>query len=253
MTTAVILFFLLAGCCGALAARRKLAVMAMLSALISFEAVGSGFVPAILLENLQSGFAVENHPAWGERNAVIVLGAGTTRLPGDSVVKPSAFAYSRIIEAIRLYLLARKSNHQCSIVLSGGDASRTGVTEAEAYRTEMLQIGIEDSDILLERRSLNTFQNAEFTGALLRGKPFDRLFLVTSGLHLRRACLYFAHVGLYPTPCAADHIAPHVSILPAGYNFAIADAGLHEYAGLVRYYIYNFLGWNPPATRAGSP
>jgi len=80
------------------------------------------------------------------------------------------------------------------------------VTEAEDYRAEMLRLGIEDSDIVPEGRSLNTFQNAEFTEEILRGQPFDRLFLVTSGLHLRRALLYFGHFGVYPTPCAADRI-----------------------------------------------
>jgi uncharacterized SAM-binding protein YcdF (DUF218 family) len=39
------------------------------------------------------------------------------------------------------------------------------VTEAEDYRAEMLQLGVEDSDIVPEGRSLNTFQNAEFTAA----------------------------------------------------------------------------------------
>jgi hypothetical protein len=48
----------------------------------------------------------------------------------------------------------------------------------------------------------------------LRGQPFDKLFLVTSGLHLRRALLYFGHFGVYPTPCAADRITPLLSILP---------------------------------------
>jgi DUF218 domain len=58
--------------------------------------------------------------------------------------------------------LAKKNDCPCSIVISGGDAPRTGVTEAEDYRAEMLRLGVEDSDIVPEGRSLNTFQNAEF-------------------------------------------------------------------------------------------
>ncbi len=60
---------------------------------------------------------------------------------------------------------------------------------------------------------------------------FDKLFLVTSGLHLPRALLYFGYFGRYPTPCAADYIVPHMSILPIGYNLAIADFAAHEYIG----------------------
>src|SRR5260370_5728992 len=191
MVTGVILFFLLAGCCFALGKRRKTTATAMAAALVSYEAAGSGFVPSLLVENLQSRFIVEDNPAWGKRNAVIVLGDGTVHFPDQPIVRPAVLAYSRIVEAVRLYFLAKRNHCPCSIVISGGDASRTGVTEAENYRAEMLRLGVEDS--VPEGRSLNTFQNAEFTEEILRGQPFDKLFLVTSGLHLRRALLYFGH------------------------------------------------------------
>jgi uncharacterized SAM-binding protein YcdF (DUF218 family) len=227
--------------------RRTTAIMILVT-LIAFEAVGSGWVPSLLLGSLQSTSTGEN-PAWGERNVIIVLGDGTVRLPGRSIVKPSALSYSRILEAVRLYTLAKKRNHQCNILISGGDASGTGIAEAEAYRTVMTQLGVTDSDIILERRSMNTFQNAEFTESILHEQQFDKLFLVTSGLHLRRALLYFGHFNIHPTPSPADYVAPAISILPTGYNFAIADLAAHEYVGIVRYYIYNLLGWNPKVNR----
>jgi uncharacterized SAM-binding protein YcdF (DUF218 family) len=220
----------------------------ILVTLIAFEAVGSGWIPSLLLGSLQSTLAGEN-PAWGERNVIIVLGDGTVRLPGRSIVKPSALSYSRILEAVRLYTLAKKRNHQCNILISGGDASGTGIAEAEAYRTVMTQLGVTDSDIILERRSMNTFQNAEFTESILHEQQFDKLFLVTSGLHLRRALLYFGYFNIHPTPWPADYVVPPISILPTGYNFAIADLAAHEYVGIVRYYIYNLLGWNPKVNR----
>jgi uncharacterized SAM-binding protein YcdF (DUF218 family) len=252
MVTGIILFFLLAGCCFVLGKRQKTAAANIAAALVIFEAVGSGFVPLLLVENLQSRFIVEDNPVWGKRNAVIVLGDGTVHFPDQPFVRPAILAYSRIVETVRLYFLAKKSHRSCSIVISGGDASRTGVTEAEDYRAVMLRLGVEDSDIVPEGRSLNTFQNAEFTEEILRGQPYDKLFLVTSGLHLRRALLYFGHFGVYPTPCAADRMTPLLSILPLGYNFAIADFAAHEYVGIVRYYVYNLLGWNPSGTHSGS-
>ena len=102
------------------------------------------------------------------------------QFPDQPFVRPAVLAYSRIVEAVRLYFLAKKNDCPCSIVISGGDAPRTGVTEAEDYRAEMLRLGVEDSDIVPEGRSLNTFQNAEFIEEILRGQPFDKLFLVTS-------------------------------------------------------------------------
>src|SRR5258707_6484323 len=253
MITLTILFFLLASVSFALLNRRRSTAIAITATLIAFEAVGSGLIPSFLLEPLQSKSIVTDNPIWGERNVIIVLGDGNARLPSQSIVRPSILAYSRILEAIRLYILAKKSDHQCTILISGGDASGTGVTEADDYRAEMVQLGVADTDILLERRSMNTFQNAEFSGAILREQRFDKLFLVTSGLHLPRALLYFSYFSIYPTPCAADYIVPPVSILPTGYNFTIADLAAHEYIGMLRYYIYNFLGWNPPVSRSASP
>jgi hypothetical protein len=98
-------------------------------------------------------FIVEDNPAWGKRNAVIVLGDGTVRFPDQPIVRPAVLAYSRIVEAVRLYFLAKRNHCPCSIVISGGDASRTGVTEAEDYRAEMLRLGVEDTDIVPEERS----------------------------------------------------------------------------------------------------
>ena len=253
MITLTILLFLVVSGSFALLNWRRATAIAIMATLIAFEAVGSGLIPSLLLATLQSTAVVKDSPAWGERNVIVVLGDGTARLPSQSIVRPSVLAYSRILETIRLYVLAKQSDHQCAILISGGDASGTGITEADDYRTEMVQLGVADTDILLERRSLNTFQNAEFTEAILRGQRFDKLFLVTSGLHLPRALLYFSYFRIYPTPCAADYIVPQMSVIPISYNLTIADFAAHEYIGMLRYYIYNFLGWNPTVSRPASP
>jgi uncharacterized SAM-binding protein YcdF (DUF218 family) len=253
MATLTILIFLLAGCCFALLNRSKTTNVIIASILICFEAIGSGLVPKLLTENLQSEYSFPDSFNWGKRNAIVLLGAGTVKWPNQADVEPTVLAYSRILGALRLYLLCKKNNDQCSIIISGGDASGTGITEAESYRSVLLGLGVEDSDVVLEKQSLNTFRNAEFTSGLLKTGQFDRVFLVTSGLHLFRAILYFAHFGISVTPIPADRISPQVSIIPSGYNFAIADLAAHEYIGIARYYVYNFLGRNPPATRPGSP
>jgi uncharacterized SAM-binding protein YcdF (DUF218 family) len=252
MISLIILFSLLATGTFALLRWRKPTAATITAAVIAYEAVGSGLVPSVILNRLQSRSIAIKNASWGQRNAIIVLGYGTVRLPGQPTVRPSILAYSRIFEATRLYFLARKGNHECSIVVSGGDTSGTGITEADDYRAEIVQLGVPESDILLERQSKNTFQNAEFTAAMLRERQFDKMYLVTSGLHLPRALLYFSYFGINPTAWAADYIVPPVSIFPIGYNFTIADLAVHEYIGILRYYVYNFLGWNPKVSRSAS-
>lgn len=72
---------------------------------------------------------------------------------------------------------------------------------------------------------------------------FDRVFLVTSGLHLQRSLLYFAHFGIHCTGAPADHLQPQRSWVPLGYNLAVAAFAFHEYLGILRYRVYNALGW----------
>jgi uncharacterized SAM-binding protein YcdF (DUF218 family) len=77
--------------------------------------------------------------------------------------------------------------------------------------------------------------------------------LVTSGVHLRRAELYFRHFGIRAVPVRADYVDAVITPVPQAYNFLLMDVALHEYTGLARYRVYNLLGWNVPAKSPGAP
>jgi uncharacterized SAM-binding protein YcdF (DUF218 family) len=70
--------------------------------------------------------------------------------------------------------------------------------------------------------------------------------LVTSGIHLQRSLLYFAHFGIAPQPVAGDWVRANSLFVPVAWNFVLADLTLHEYLGILRYRVYNMLGWNAP-------
>ncbi len=89
------------------------------------------------------------------------------------------------------------------------------------------------------------------TSALLKKLDAGQVVLVSSGIHLKRGERYFAHFGVDATSVSADYLAAMPSILPLAYNFAVADLALHEYAGLIRYDIFNALGWNAARTEPG--
>jgi hypothetical protein len=42
------------------------------------------------------------------------------------------------------------------------------------------------------------------------------------------------------------------SAIPLSYNFLLADLAIHEYAGVLRYLVYERMGWNASAEHAGS-
>ena len=60
-------------------------------ALVLLLAVGCGPLPISLLARLQSAYAVDTPVAWGQRNAIVLLGAGSVRVAGSGEVEASLF------------------------------------------------------------------------------------------------------------------------------------------------------------------
>lgn len=216
-----------------------------------FLAIGCGPVPAWLLGNLQSAYDVKPTIEWSSRNAIVLLGAGTEKIAHTDSIEPGEFSYARIVEAAGLYNDCRKTQADCKIVVSGGDAHHAGSPEAVVYRSALIRLGIDASDVLSESDSMNTWQNAQFTSAVLQRYRADRVLLVSSGIHLRRSVLYFAHFGVAAIPVRADYLRAVLSPLPLSYNFVVSDFALHEYVGIARYHAYNALGWNPVRQHPG--
>lgn len=221
-------------------------------AAILLLATGCGPLPRWLLARLQSDVAMEAPIAWGQRNAIVLLGAGTVRVGHGGRVEASLFAYGRISKAAALYRACRQSGNACKVEVSGGDARGLGESEAAIYAGDLQRLGVDAADLLLEPRSMNTWQNAQFSGPLLKSWGADRVLLVSSGFHLRRGLLYFSHFGIQAMPVRADYVDGVMSWWPQSYNFTMADLALHEYAGIARYQFYNAMGWNVQATKPGA-
>ncbi|GGY19866.1 hypothetical protein GCM10008098_10330 [Rhodanobacter panaciterrae] len=221
-------------------------------AVILLLAAGCGPLPTWLLTRLQSDVAVDTPIAWGQRNAIVLLGAGTVRVANGGPVEASLFAYGRISKTAVLYRACRQSGNACKVEVSGGDARGLGQSEAAIYADDLQRLGVDAADLLVEPRSMNTWQNAQFSGPLLKSWGADRVLLVSSGFHLRRGMLYFTHFGIQATPVRADYVNGVWSWWPQSYNFTVVDLALHEYAGIARYRFYNAMGWNVQATRAGA-
>ncbi|TAN16920.1 MULTISPECIES: YdcF family protein [Rhodanobacter] len=252
MTVTVLLILLVLAGVLALLGWRRCSWALLASALTLLLAVGCGPLPIWLLAQLQSGPAAAVPIDWGQRNAIVLLGAGTVRAAGSGEVEASLFAYGRIGKAAELYRACRRAGRECKVEVSGGDALGLGRPEAAVYADDLQRLGVDAADLLLDSRSMNTWQNAQFSSPLLKAYGADRVLLVSSAYHLRRSTLYFAHFGIHAIPVPADHVDGVLSWLPLSYNFAMADVALHEYSGIVRYHVYNAMGWNVRATQPGA-
>jgi uncharacterized SAM-binding protein YcdF (DUF218 family) len=215
-----------------------------------FLGVGCGLAPALFLTRLQSTCGAPSIDR-GARDAIVLLTAGTTRVPLIEHLEPGMFAYGRILKAGELYRACKQDGGECKIIVSGGDTRGYGMAEAQIYGRCLHRLGVDVGDVTLEERSMNAWQNAQFAADVLRRRRADRVLLVSSGFHLQRSCLYFRHFGVDAIPVRADYLAARMSPWPVAYNFAVADVAIHEYIGMARYYVYNMLGWNIAAVPRG--
>lgn len=243
MTILIFIFLLLTGLFYFLH-YKILTKICLLFALVFFWFTGSGLLGQWLLKPLQFKSEYFSTADWGKNNALLVLGTGTFKQRETQTVFPGVISYSRIAAAARLYFDCKKTQRTCKIILSGGDQFSNGVSEAGVMQKYLLDLKINSADILLEEKSHNTFQNAQFSSEILQAQDFDKVFLISSNLHMQRSILYLQHFGIHPIPITSDYLTPYYSTAPRGYNFAVTDYIVHEYVGIARYHFYNFMEWN---------
>lgn len=182
---------------------------------------------------------------WPDRPAMVVLGAGITRL--DSGARPTlpVWSASRVMRAAQLHAECAKVRSECLVFLSGGKAGADRIGEADLFAEQMQHLGVRKDNLVLERASDNTWQNVANTVPLLRrhnrnGRPI----VLTSAIHAWRTALYFGEFGVEITPVATDYLEAQISIVPSAMNLALADLALHEIAGVARMRVYSALGLN---------
>jgi uncharacterized SAM-binding protein YcdF (DUF218 family) len=235
---------------------KKSGLSVLFLGLISLWLDGSGLVASILLSNLQNQYYKTTSPQWGDKNVIIILGSGTVRPPDFSQsIVPSVIGLTRVFQGAAFYFDCIKHHHQCTLLISGGDALHMGRSEAAVYKQALLSFPINASDILIESQSMNTYQNAKFTTQIVKSKHFDRVYLVTSAFHMKRAMLYFSHFKQHVYPIPAGYLETDFSFssMLQGFKFAFTDIALHEYAGIFRIRLYEYLGWKIGSATVGKP
>jgi uncharacterized SAM-binding protein YcdF (DUF218 family) len=225
---------LLAALCMAVRRRRLGRTLYALAALL-FLGVGCGQVPGWLLDDLQASYGGKPDPAWGQRNAIVVLGAGSEKIAATGRIEPGLTSYARLVEAATLQRACRATGADCKIFLNGGDSAHSGISEAGVYRQALLALGLAAEDVLIEPCGTTTWQHARFSSDVLQHFAADHVVLVSSGVHLRRSQLYFAHFGIAATQVRAEYLCARKSLLPSAHNFTVTDEALHEYLDIARY------------------
>ena len=169
----------------------------------------TGFIAEKLIGNLESAYdpPVDIESSGGD--VIILLGGGAIPdVPDvDGAGALCSSPANRLLTSVRLY---RKLH--VPILLSGGQVYSDTGAEAKIASKVLKSLGVDDNDIIVETRSINTTQNAKFSAEILQQKKLSKPILVTSAFHMKRAVLNFEQQGIDVIPYPTDYMVTHSPI-----------------------------------------
>ena len=133
-------------------------------------------------------------------DAVVVLGGGVKDLTWVPLApEPGEHSLARLVAGIELARTLR-----LPLVVSGGsgDTAGGGPLEADALADTAVRLGFPRQDLVIERGSRNTWENAASVKALVPGKT---VILVTSAFHMKRAAAMFRKNGFTVLPAPVNY------------------------------------------------
>ena len=187
----------------------------------------------------------ERFPAWnsGGRtpHGIIVLGGA---IDSDTSLARNSLEMDSSAERIVTMLQLARQYPDARIVFSGGsgDLLRDSASEAPIAGRLLESFGIPRDRVMLEGASRTTAENAIFTQRSVQPKSGELWLLVTSSFHMPRSVGAFRQAGFdveaYPVDWRTrgwiDAMSPFDK-LSAG--LARSDVAIHEWAGLVAYWL----------------
>ncbi|CAG4902343.1 hypothetical protein LMG31841_03096 [Paraburkholderia saeva] len=214
----------------------------LIIALALFWLLSSGWLTAPLLAWAQHGAHPVARATFSGRAAIVMLGSGTEYDANGRLI-PKRDAIARIEKTAAIYADCTRVAARCDVIVSGGNPQRHEATEADTYLPWLLARGVARNDVVLENRSLTTYENAKRVVSILQREHYDSTILVTSAHQMPRALLDFHRFGCFPQPVISNTRRAHVGVLPRYINLVNADIALHELIGIAQFRVYHAIGW----------
>ena len=127
------------------------------------------------------------------------------------------------------------------VVVSGGKFFSKEEIEPEAVIAWRLlhRFGVPYSDIIIEDKSRNTFENAKYTKEKLNVKT---VILITSAYHMHRSVEVFKKLGINVIPAPTDYKVSNSgynfrSFIPSAHALKTTTVAIKEYIGTIYYRI----------------
>lgn len=151
----------------------------------------------------------------------------------------------RVLHPVQLY----KEGYIQKILVSGGSGAVTPgeLREAEEIKRVLLLANIPEDDIIVEKESRNTYENAQFTAEIIERDFKDaKLLLITSAFHMRRSEACFEKAGvnfdIFPAHFLGFSPEPGLNLIyPDERNMYLWTILFREWMGLTAYKIIGYI------------
>lgn len=168
--------------------------------------------------------------------AIVVLSGGSFYENNHPL--PGPYSMLRLGKAFSLW-----KKGEPILILSGGTLREGAVpSEARIMKEVLKEWGVPEQKIILEERSRTTWENARAVAQKITELKLNSFYLVTSGIHLKRALLAFRHflpdTSIYPVSAHPAYDRGPLSFedfLPSLKAFSAISQIAHEEVGYILY------------------
>lgn len=219
---------------------RGKSAVAGLSGILILWVAAMPITTSFVMGSLENDFAYIPADQQQKADAIVVLGGFTINPDTANLGIEINDGIDRLFHGKRLFV-AGKAPY---MILAGG-APRGHTAESKLMRQLLMELGVPAEAILTEGESRNTYQNARNLIPDLQKHGIDRVLLVTSAFHMRRAQAVFEKFNVNVIPAATDYQVgePDPSILdwlPDAEALMDTTRGIKEYLGWI---VYSLRGW----------
>ncbi|WP_418179251.1 YdcF family protein [Aliarcobacter lanthieri] len=170
-------------------------------------------------------------------NYILVLGnahKSDENLSITSEVKETAI--NRLVEGIRHYQNLKNDQNNVKLIVSGYSLDDIN-SHAQMQKRLALSLGVDEADILTLDTTKDTYEEAIQSKKIVEN---EKLILVTSASHMKRAMLLFEKEGLNVIASPTQHKGYSTSYPTSFFNannIKKVELAFHEYLGMIYLYI----------------
>ena len=203
-------------------------------ALISFLPIGS-YLTYIIEKEFHTNTKFPQ-----QVDGILILGGATNPLLFKEFDQISLNGSAeRLVESV---MIIRKFE-KAKVIFSGGSGiiNRSDLGHSQVAKLFYKKIGVDINKIFFEDKSRNTYENIIYSKKIAKPKKNENWLLITSAFHMKRALLIAEKNNWKLIPYAVDFknvkefkLIPNLNLLS---NLNSFQSGLHEWLGLVSYYL----------------